>query len=101
MSFDLCLIDLGSFNDLEGNLVRCQTSFHIYLGGINFISIVTFLRSWALVVSSLASKFLLNHHPFFVGDFGSHGLWHPLFPTTIEDNLGLLTPNGPWVYSFL
>jgi hypothetical protein len=45
-----------------------------------------------LDVSSLASKFLCNHHPFFVGDFGSHGLWHPLFPTTIEDKLGLLAP---------
>jgi hypothetical protein len=41
MSFDLCLIDLRSFNDLERNLVHCQTSFHIDLGGIGFISIVT------------------------------------------------------------
>ncbi len=84
MSFDLCLIDLRSFNDLERNLVCCQTSFHIYLVGISFISIVTmalvtFLRSWALDVSSLASKFLHNHYPFFVGDFGSHGLWAPTF----------------------
>lgn len=37
MSFDLCLIDLRSFNDLERNLVHCQTSFHIYLVSIGFI----------------------------------------------------------------
>jgi hypothetical protein len=40
----------------------------------------------------LASKILCNHHPFFIGNFGSHGLWHPLFPTTIEDKLELLAP---------
>jgi hypothetical protein len=82
MSFDLCLIDLISFNDLERNLVRCQTSFHIYLMGISFISIVTmalvtFLRSWALDVSSLAFKFYITIVLFSLEtlvhmDFGTH-----------------------------
>lgn len=80
MCFDLfifwvlkCLIGPWSFDGPKGNLVHCQAYFPIFLGGIGFISFIATTAivwgSWALVASSLAFWFLLDHCICFVENF--------------------------------
>jgi hypothetical protein len=59
------LLDPKTFNSLEGPLAHKQASFPITLDGIGFIltttiTPTTYLGSWALVVSIIAPRFMVD-----------------------------------------
>jgi hypothetical protein len=65
------LLGLRSFDSLEGPIFHKQASLLIILGGISFISTstiapTTYLKSWALVVSIIVARFMVNQCPFLV-----------------------------------
>ncbi len=65
------LLDPGSFNSLKRLLTHKQSSFPITFSGIKLIltstiTPITYLRSWAHVVSIIVVKFMVNQHPFFL-----------------------------------
>ncbi len=64
-----CLLGPRSFDSLEKPLVRKQTSLPIIFNGIKFISTfniapTTYFKSWALVASIIAIKFMVDQHHF-------------------------------------
>jgi len=63
------LLSPGTFDNLEEPLARKQASFPITFGGIKLIPIATiapttYLGSWALVASIIATRFMVDHRPF-------------------------------------
>ncbi len=63
------LLGLRSFDSLEGSLFHKQASFSIILGGISLISTstiapITYLKNWALVVSIIVIRLMVNQRPF-------------------------------------
>jgi hypothetical protein len=64
-----CLLGLRSFDSLEGLLARKQASVPITFDGVEFVSTstvapTTYLGSWALVISIIAVRFMVDQHPF-------------------------------------
>jgi len=64
-----CLLGLGSFDSRKRFLARKQTSFPITFGGFGVIvtstiTLTTYLRSWALVVSIIVARFMVDQHHF-------------------------------------
>jgi hypothetical protein len=78
-SFDISVLQMfkrllgqGSFDSLKGPLYHQQTFFLITFNGIGFIrtttiTLITYLGKWALVVSIIAIKFMIDQHPFLFG----------------------------------
>ncbi len=65
-----CLLGTKSLDSPKGPLAHKQTSFPITFGDIGHISTITitlttYLRSWALVVSIIIVRFMVNQCPFF------------------------------------
>jgi hypothetical protein len=63
------LLDLRSFDSLERTLTHKHASFPIVLGSIKFIPTITiaptiYLGKWALIVSIIVVRFMVNQHPF-------------------------------------
>ncbi len=63
------LLGLKSFDNLEGPLACKQVFLPITFGGIGLIPTTTialsaYLRSWALVASIIAIRFMVYQHPF-------------------------------------
>jgi hypothetical protein len=64
-----CLLGLGSFDSLEGPLIHKQTSLPITFSGVGLIltstiTLVAYLGSRALVVFVIATRFMVDQHPF-------------------------------------
>jgi hypothetical protein len=64
-----CFLSLRSFDNPLGFLVHKQASLLITFGGVGLILTTTitpviYLRSWALVVSIIVVKFMIDQHPF-------------------------------------
>jgi hypothetical protein len=63
------LLGLGSFDNPEKPLVHKQGSLPMIFGGVEFIltstiAPTTYLGSWALVVSIIVVRFMVDHRPF-------------------------------------
>jgi hypothetical protein len=63
------LLGPRSFDNLEGFLARKQAYFPITFDGIGIILMatiapITYLRSWAFVVSIIVVRFMVNQRPF-------------------------------------
>jgi hypothetical protein len=72
-------LSLGSLKCPKGLLVHQQVALTIFIGGIglislNIIALATYLMSWALVTSIIASRFLLDFHPFLLKAIGANSL---------------------------
>ncbi len=64
-----CLLGPGSFDSPKGPLACKQASLPITFDSVKFISTSTitpiaYLGSWALVVSVIAVRFMVDQHPF-------------------------------------
>jgi hypothetical protein len=65
------LLGIRSFDSLEGPIFHKQTFLLIILDGIDLISTstiapTTYLKSWALVISIIIARFMVNQCPFLV-----------------------------------
>jgi hypothetical protein len=65
------LLGLGSFDSLERPLAHKQASLPITFSGFGLIltstiSPIAYLGSWALVTLVIATKFMVDQHPFFL-----------------------------------
>jgi hypothetical protein len=63
------LLHLRSFYSLERTLAHKQASFPIVLGSIKFLTTITiaptiYLGEWALIVSIIIVRLMVNQHPF-------------------------------------
>jgi hypothetical protein len=63
------LLGPRSFDNLEGPLASKQTSFPITFGSIKLIpmatiALATYLGSWALVISIIIARFMVDQCPF-------------------------------------
>jgi hypothetical protein len=87
----------SSLECLEAPFVPWHVVLLIYSGGIRLISskvIVpfTYLRSWALVIIVIVSRFLLDSCPFLLEAIGVNGLGPFLFQAHIRLMQELLPP---------
>jgi hypothetical protein len=76
ISFDFSLLQMfgrllgpRSFDSPKGPLVCKQASLPIIFSGVGLISTSTitptiYLRSWAFLISIIATRFMVNQHPF-------------------------------------
>jgi hypothetical protein len=77
MGVFLKLLGLGSLECPKAPLVHPQVALTIFNGGIrltssNVIALTTYLGSWALITSVIASKFLLDFCPFLLKAIGAN-----------------------------
>jgi hypothetical protein len=64
-----CFLGQGSFDSLKRLLYHKQTFFLITYNGIRVIrtttiTLITYLRNWALAISIKVVKFMIDQHPF-------------------------------------
>jgi hypothetical protein len=90
------LLGPRSFDSHEGPLTHKQTSFLITFGGFGLISTstitpTTYLRNWAFVALIIATRFMVDQHPFLLEAF-HESIINFLSSNTLKTTCDLLPP---------